>query len=119
LEQFGIGGQATIRGYRQDTLLTDNGWLAGVELRLPILRIPEVDGVLQLSPFLEVGRGWNSGDSTDPENSVLASTGIGLLWRQNNLSARLDWGIPLTSFSSSGETLQENGIHFSVIYSPF
>jgi len=119
LEQFGIGGQATIRGYRQDTLLTDNGWLAGVELRLPILRIPEVDGVLQLAPFLEVGRGWNSGDTTDPENSVLASTGIGLLWRQNNLSARLDWGIPLTSFSSSGETLQENGIHFSVIYSPF
>ncbi|MBD1805368.1 BamA/TamA family outer membrane protein [Microcoleus sp. FACHB-SPT15] len=119
LQQFGIGGQETIRGYRQDTLLTDNGWLAGVELRLPILRIPEVDGVLQLAPFLEVGRGWNSGDSTDPENSVLASTGIGLLWRQDNLSARLDWGIPLTSFSSSGETLQENGIHFSLIYSPF
>jgi hemolysin activation/secretion protein len=119
LEQFGLGGDNTIRGYRQDTLLTDNGWLAAVELRVPILRLPGIGGLLQLAPFLEIGRGWNSGDTPDPESNMLASTGLGLLWRQGDFTARLNWGIPLMSVSSGGETLQEDGIHFSIIYSPF
>ncbi len=36
-EQFGLGGQETVRGYRQDALLTDNGTLLSTELRIPIL----------------------------------------------------------------------------------
>jgi Haemolysin secretion/activation protein ShlB/FhaC/HecB len=49
LEQFGIGGQETVRGYGQDALLTDNGILFSTELRLPILKTKQSDGVLQLS----------------------------------------------------------------------
>ena len=37
IEQFGLGGQNTIRGYRQDALLTDNGILASAEIRFPHL----------------------------------------------------------------------------------
>lgn len=37
LEQFSLGGVATVRGYRQDALLSDNGFLASAELRIPIL----------------------------------------------------------------------------------
>jgi hemolysin activation/secretion protein len=40
LEQFGLGGIDSIRGYRQDQLLTDNGLFASAELRVPILRLP-------------------------------------------------------------------------------
>lgn len=40
LEQFGLGGINSVRGYRQDALLTDNGAFASVELRLPIYRAP-------------------------------------------------------------------------------
>lgn len=119
LEQLGLGGQNTIRGYRQDTLLTDNGWLASAELRVPILRIPEIGGVLQLAPFVEMGKGWNLGGIANPDPNTLASTGLGLLWRQGNFSARLDWGIPLMSVSSSGDSLQERGLYFSINYSPF
>jgi hemolysin activation/secretion protein len=119
LEQFGLGGQSTIRGYRQDTLLTDNGWLASAELRVPILRIPDTGGVLQIAPFVEMGKGWNLGGITNPDPNTLASTGLGLLWRQGNFSARFDWGIPLTSVSSSGNSLQERGLYFSINYSPF
>ncbi|HEY9606003.1 MAG TPA: ShlB/FhaC/HecB family hemolysin secretion/activation protein [Allocoleopsis sp.] len=119
LEQFGLGGQSTIRGYRQDTLLTDNGWLASAELRVPILRIPEIGGILQLAPFVEMGKGWNLGGIANPDPNTLASTGLGLLWRQGNFSARFDWGIPLTSVSSSGDSLQERGLYFSINYSPF
>ncbi|MBD2448597.1 ShlB/FhaC/HecB family hemolysin secretion/activation protein [Nostoc sp. FACHB-152] len=117
LEQFGIGGQTTVRGYRQDQVLTDNGIQATAEIRLPIARVSQ--GVLQLTPFVDIGTGWNNGGS-NPRTNTLVSTGIGLLWHQgDNLTARLDWGIPLTSRDSKGDTWQENGLYFSVIYKPF
>lgn len=120
LEQFGLGGQQSGRGYRQDALLTDNGALLSAEVRLPIARVPEWQGLLQLSPFMDVGLGWNSGDTSDPDPNALLGVGLGLLWNQgDNVSARLDWGIPLVSIDSSGNSLQENGFYFSLVYSPF
>lgn len=118
LEQFGVGGIDTVRGYRQDTLLTDNGALFSAEVRLPILRVPEVDGLLQVVPFFDAGVGWNV-DIEDPDPNVLLGTGLGLLWQMGeNFSARIDWGIPLIEIESEDRTWQENGIYFSVIYSP-
>ncbi|MGK7936319.1 MAG: hypothetical protein AB4206_11080 [Xenococcaceae cyanobacterium] len=32
------------------------------------------------------------------------------------LDARIDWGIPLVNIDSDPDTLQENGIHFSINY---
>lgn len=119
LEQFGIGGQNSVRGYRQDAILTDSGFLLSGEVRLPVLRIPKINGVLQAVPFIDVGRGWNFGDN-QPDKQTLAGTGIGLLWRQgNNFSARFDWGIPLVSVDSRKNTWQERGLYFSVNYTPF
>ncbi len=119
LEQFGLGGQISVRGYRQDALLTDNGILFSAEFRLPIVRAPRIGGVLQVTPFLDVGKGWNT-DSKDPSPSTLIGTGLGLLWKQGeNLSARFDWGIPLVSVQGEKRSLQEQGLYFSVHYSPF
>jgi hemolysin activation/secretion protein len=119
LEQFGLGGQQTVRGYRQDVLLTDNGVLLSAELRLPIARVPNIGGVLQLTPFIDIGKGWNN-NGENPSSSLLVGTGLGLLWKQgDNFSARLDWGIPLTSMDGEKRSLQENGLYFSLSYSPF
>ncbi|MUG93728.1 BamA/TamA family outer membrane protein [Scytonema sp. UIC 10036] len=123
-EQIGIGGQATVRGYRQDLLLADNGFLASVELRYPILRIPQIQSVLQITPFIDFGTAWNSSSAgrTPLEEQTLVSTGLGLLWQQSDrLSARFDWGIPLVSVSSEQkDSWQENGLYFSIIYTqPF
>ncbi|WP_071190348.1 ShlB/FhaC/HecB family hemolysin secretion/activation protein [Trichormus sp. NMC-1] len=118
LEQFGLGGQKTLRGYRQDSLLTDNGFFASTEIRLPILRIPQVQGLLQIAPFFDVGTGWNNG-GVNPNPNTLLGTGMGLIWRQGSkFNARLDWGIPLTSNNSQKETWQENGLYFSITYNP-
>ena len=38
LEQIGIGGQESVRGYRQDALLKDNAVFASAEVRFPIAR---------------------------------------------------------------------------------
>ncbi|BAY37053.1 surface antigen variable number [Nostoc sp. NIES-2111] len=119
LEQFGLGGQLSVRGYRQDVLLTDNGMLLSAELRLPIVRATKLGGVLQLTPFIDVGKGWNN-NGKNPSQDTLVGTGLGLLWRQgDNFSARLDWGIPLTSVEADKRSLQENGLYFSIRYSPF
>ncbi|MDX2214676.1 MAG: ShlB/FhaC/HecB family hemolysin secretion/activation protein [Oculatellaceae cyanobacterium bins.114] len=119
LEQFGLGGQESVRGYRQDALLTDSGILASAELRIPILRVPEWQGILQVVPFVDAGTAWNN-SSDDPTTDTLLGVGVGLLWRQgDNLTARLDWGIPLVDLDSSGRTWQEDGIYFSISYSPF
>jgi hemolysin activation/secretion protein len=119
LEQFSVGGQLSVRGYRQDTLLTDNGIFFSGEFRLPIVRAPKIGGVLQLTPFIDIGKGWNNSGS-NPPTDTLVGTGLGLLWKQNNrFSARVDWGIPLISVSGAKPTLQDNGIYFSVQYSPF
>ena len=119
LEQFGLGGASTVRGYRQDLLLVDNAVSASAELRLPLYRSPTRRSVLQLTPFLEGGFGWNAGGS-NPDPDTLLSTGVGLLWQSDNgLTARLDWGIPLINGDADGDSLQESGVHFSLSYRAF
>jgi hemolysin activation/secretion protein len=120
-EQFDLGGQETIRGYRQDTLLTDSGVLLSAEARLPIARVPEVQGLLQLAPFIDVGTGWNV-SRPDPEPNILVGTGLGVLWQMgDNFTARLDYGIPIVEVDSNSEnsTLQEDGFYFSLSFTPF
>jgi len=120
LEQFGIGGFRSVRGYRQDSLLTDNGIFTSAEVQIPLLEIADLDGQLQLAPFVDFGVGWNNAESEDPDPNTLIGLGIGLQWQMGDrFSLRLDWGIPLTDVESNDETLQENGFYFSVDYNPF
>jgi hemolysin activation/secretion protein len=122
LEQFTLGGLYSVRGYRQDLLLTDNGFFASAEVRLPILRVDRVKGVLQVAPFVDFGVGWNDGDNPipTPDPNTLVSLGLGLQWQMGDIfNARLDWGIPLTEFEVGGETLDQQELYFSVNYNFF
>jgi hemolysin activation/secretion protein len=118
LEQIGIGGAKSVRGYRQDLILTDNGAIASAELRLPILRVPEIKSVLQIAPFIDFGVGWNySGEKPNSQSNSLFSTGLGLIWQMSNkLNARFDYGIPLTNIKSNNKTLQDQGLYFTINY---
>ncbi|NDJ24814.1 BamA/TamA family outer membrane protein [Nostoc sp. B(2019)] len=120
LEQFGLGGQDNVRGYRQDFLLTDNGTFASAEVQIPILRLPQIDSTLQVIPFADFGVAWNNSGRDAPNPNTLASVGLGLRWRQGDrFTARLDWGIPLVSVDSNERTWQENGVYFYLLYNPF
>ena len=117
-EQFSFGGQRAGRGYRLNTLLRDNGWFLSTELRFPLFRIPEQSIVTQIAPFFEVGGGWNEG--AIPETEFLTSTGLGLIFQlDDDLTARLDWAIPLSDFETTGNSLQDSGIYFSIQATPF
>lgn len=120
LEQFSLGGGQSVRGYRQDALLIDNGLFISTEMQLPILQVEEVEGILQVVPFVDFGVGWNSSDNPDPDPNSLVGVGLGLQWQmEDNFNARFDWGIPLIDLEDSNRTLQEQGLYFSVNYSPF
>ena len=118
-EQFSLGGVNTVRGYRQDTILTDNGLLVSAELRLPILKGFSELGIVQIIPFLDFGKGWNNFDVPNPEPQNLASLGMGLLWQEENFNFRLDYGIPLINVDSRERTLQEQGLYLSLQWNLF
>lgn len=118
-EKFGLGGALSVRGYRQDALLRDNGVLFSAELRSPIVRVPELDGTLQLIPFLDAGVAWNANANSPSGPNTLIGTGLGLLWQQGNRwSARLDWGIPLVRLADTDSRRQGYRIYYAVQYSP-
>ncbi|MBR8836430.1 MAG: ShlB/FhaC/HecB family hemolysin secretion/activation protein [Stigonema ocellatum SAG 48.90 = DSM 106950] len=123
LEQFSLGGLQSVRGYRQDLYLSDNGFFASAEARFPILRVKEVEGVLQIVPFVDFGIAWNSSGQRNPSpnnRNTLVGLGLGLQWQMSNrFTARFDYGIPLIDIKSSDRTLQEQGFDFSLNYRPF
>jgi hemolysin activation/secretion protein len=116
-EKFSIGGSQNGRGYRQDALVGDSGLNVSVEARFPILRVPELQGLLQIVPFIDLGSVWNQDSSTTPTNNWILGTGLGLRWQMGDrLSAKLDYGLPLISTRNNR---QENSIYFSLSYKLF
>lgn len=116
LEKFSIGGVETVRGYPQNQIVTDNGVVASLEARIPLTYDANT---LQFVPFFDFGTGWNNRGS-NPNQQTLASLGLGLRWQPSPaFSIRLDYGIPLIGINGKGDSLQDNGLHFSLRYQPF
>lgn len=119
VEQFSLGGALSVRGYRQDVLLGDNGWFNSAEIRATVLRISDWNTTVQLSPFLDFGKVWNT-DNVRLDKNTLLSAGIGLRLQVSDVfTARLDWGIPLVDLETEGDSLQEDGVYFSLELKPF
>jgi hemolysin activation/secretion protein len=115
LEKFSIGGVDTVRGYRQNEFVADNGITGSVEARIPITS----SNALQIAPFFDVGTAWNN-RGTNSNSNTFASLGLGLIWQPiPDLNLRLDYGIPLIDVNSGGNTLQDNGLSFSLSYQAF
>ena len=116
LERFSLGGVNTVRGYQENQLVTDSGVLGTLELSIPVTENPNT---LQLNPFIEFGTGWNN-EEPDPEDTTIASVGLGVNWNVGaGFLLNVDYGIPLLDVDDEGDSLQENGLHFSLRYQPF
>ena len=120
IEQFGIGGSDTVRGYRQDAVLADSGIFDSADLRYPIWRTRDKQGVLQVTPFVDFGNFWNFRGSAVLEANTLLSAGLRLRWLYGERwNARGGWGIPLIDIKSSDRSWQERGLYFSIEFKPF
>lgn len=125
LEQVAIGGRYSVRGYRENTLLRDNAFLGSAEVRIPVLRNLPFADVVQLAPFYDYGRGWNTRPPTG-EPLDISSVGVGLRWALTFRSPiivrpqfEIYWGHPLRPVKTSGGNPQDDGIHFQFLLNIF
>lgn len=111
LEQFAVGGHDSVRGYRENQLVRDQGVVSSVEVRLPLWRMKEGVPVLQLAPFFDLGHSWNRNRGPG-SRTTLASLGVGLRWRVNRFAdAQIYWGHDLNGVPTDGN-LQDDGVSF-------
>lgn len=117
LEQVPVGGRFSVRGYRENTLIRDNAFLASIESRIPILMFPSGEPRLQFAQFADVGRAWNAKGGT-PDPQTLASVGLGVRWSllpQERARFELYWGQPLNHVPHPPGNLQDHGIHLQFV----
>lgn len=125
LEQVPIGGRYSVRGYRENTLVRDNAFLTSLEARVPIIRDTAWADFVQLAPFVDYGRGWNTKQPTEKPGD-LPSVGIGLRWALSlqwpfpvRPQLEVYWGHPLRNIETSGKDLQDKGLHFQFVIAAF
>ncbi len=116
LEQFSVGGHASVRGYRESQLVRDNGVLASLELRVPLWR--NHSSAVQLAPFVDIGHAW-SASSGGLGARTLASTGVGLrVAFGRHLRGELYWAEALNAVAQPADRdLQDSGVHFQIVAS--
>lgn len=119
LEQLSMGGALTVRGYRENTLVRDNGAIGSLELRLPVWRRPESAFSFVVAPFFDAGRSWNTDRPNDGPKTLL-SVGVGGRFAfSHRAQLQVYWGHPIkdvqTAGGAAGEyNLQDDGIYLSL-----
>lgn len=118
LEQFAIGGARSVRGYRENELVRDEGFITALQITSPIF--DELDyggrfGALQGYVFMDYGDGsYRTAiqDNAEP----LWSAGFGLVWQFIP-----DWELELVyghtindPQNRANHVLQDDGIHMRI-----
>ncbi|MGC2198665.1 MAG: ShlB/FhaC/HecB family hemolysin secretion/activation protein [Stellaceae bacterium] len=120
MEQIALGGLGSVRGYRSYLTVTDDGFLASGELRIPIgrLRLPyladsDTAGTVQIVPFYDYARVWNVFRPT-PYPQQYSGTGIGIRWYiGSGLNAEFYYGKALRHVPV-GTSIEDRGLYFRV-----
>jgi len=118
LEKFALGGRETVRGYHENELVRDNGMVGSAEARIPVLKLGDQALVLEVAPFADVGRSWNTHQSS-VQAETLPSLGAGLRLRnRNRLQAEIYWGHAFRDVGAPGKwSLQDSGVHVGLVWS--
>ncbi len=111
IEQIAVGGVNTVRGYRENELVRDEGFSNSVEFHYPLVGEPNAKQVLSLVPFVDYGGAWNRNQSA----RYLLSTGLGLNWKFGQFNAEFYWAHKLNAPEiNQHHDLQDEGIHFQL-----
>lgn len=119
--KYGLGGAASVRGYRENLFVRDSGGLASVEWSTTIAHWPvpglsrgSDDGEIRITPFVDYGYGRDYDDLTGPTD--IASVGVGLQWRiaaNSRIDVQLAKALIERAPAASREVLQDEGVHLS------
>jgi hemolysin activation/secretion protein len=121
-EKFSVGGHATVRGYRENFYVRDNGFVTSAELHFPLF--VDESGVskhnIKMIAFADFGLAWDDDDTlSSSSKDDIYSVGLGLQWNPApTLDFQLFYGEALKSVNNAGTSLQEDGVQFRVSYFP-
>jgi hemolysin activation/secretion protein len=125
-ERFSIGGETSVRGYRENLFLVDNAIVGSLELAYPFSLSPraartgDVDwGAFTVSAFVDAAH-FDSFESDLSEDNV-ASVGLALAWNPSDaIQARVSYAHALNDVQLSGtRDLQDRGFQFRIVIHPF
>jgi hemolysin activation/secretion protein len=118
-ERLGIGGEASVRGYRETLLLADQGLVGSLELAFPFSlsgaeggRRDFDWGAFSIGGFLD-GAYADNVEGTEPQPQLIGAVGASLTWQPSEAVAlRISFGHALVGVDPTGSpSLQDDGIH--------
>jgi hemolysin activation/secretion protein len=106
LEEFELGGNASVRGYREGELYADTGWVGQLELRSPIYwRGQGVKIGTQITVFSDYGEGYKLDEAAGQHpNQALWGEGVGInfnLGRYVESHILIAWPLINSAFSKA------------------
>jgi len=115
-EKFGLGGMDTVRGFRENTQVRDNGWFASIEYRVSFDKDAAQParsdaGGWQGLLFVDGGSAWEDGDTM---HAPLWSAGPGLRWQSGEATRLGLYWAAVRKKLERGDTLQDRGVHLKV-----
>ena len=123
-ERLSSGGERTVRGYRENLLLTDKGAIGSIELSQPFSLSARGQsgfdwGTFAVGAFADGAVLRNHGAAPLGTRSIY-SVGASLSWLPSDaIAARVSYGHALKKVSNLGNRdIQDRGLHFSLTLYP-
>ncbi len=115
-EQFGVGGEGTLRGFEERSITGDSGYQLSLEVWFPPLGNTDLR-FLVFTDFAHTE--FNDGDLVDGVDYDLSSAGLGMFWSwKEDLSVSLNYGV-ITEGGGPDTSINEDGdskLHASAVY---
>ena len=124
MERFSVGGVYTVRGYRENYYVKDNGFNSSLEFHYPLFGgEPSAKHSLFLVPFMDYGGAWNNPtlDVSNPSKDYLHSVGLGFNWHYSHVNTEFYYAHDISGHKplAGGSNIQDDGIHFKVSFLAF
>ena len=120
MEKFSIGGSRSVRGYRENQYLRDNGFSASMALKKPIVMQKTflAKSNLFVQGFVDSAYAWDSSQSNLESAEFISSIGAGIEWLPiRNAKVNADYAVPLNTVPDPGEKQwQDLGFHILMSY---
>ena len=119
IEQIAVGGGRSVRGFRENQVVRDNGFILSAELQVPVWRTRLDRSLAELGLFVDHGSAWDRRRGQSPDRT-LTSAGLALRVRPTEtVRGELSWAHRFRDDLVKGDRLQRNGVYFEVAWDVF
>ena len=115
IEKFAVGGAYSVRGYRENQFVRDNGLTSSLEFRVPAFVSESRAHVVEAAVFYDFGRSWDQSSEKSVQN--ISSAGLGLRYQfKQSVLGEIYWTEPFDDINNreDDDSLQDDGIHVNL-----